>query len=159
MLAIILSVVTAAAAPPWFDMAGAQRMVASGLPEYYDFIQQSAESNPERYKEKLHQGMMMLVSGEQNPQILAAWQDKFAAEQAYRDTLERWRQAPSDQRTSVRAELLARSEAIEDARIALLEVKQPLNANRLSNIEADIADIRMNREGYAQARVMTSLNE
>jgi hypothetical protein len=159
MLAVLLSVLTAAAAPPWFDIAGAERMVASGLPEYYAFIHQAAERDPERYKEKLHQGMMMMLSGEQNPQVLAAWQAKFEAEQAYRATLTRWRQAPLSQRAPVRAELLERSEDIEDARIALLQVKQPLTAQRLEHIEADIADIGMNLEGYALQRVMTSLNE
>ena len=159
MLALLLSVLTAAAAPPWFDMAGAERMVSSGLPEYYDFIQQTAEDNPERYKEKLHQGMMMLLSGEQNPQVLAAWRAKFDAEQAYREALARWHQAPLSQRASARAVLLERSEAIEIARIEQLQVKQPLTAQRLDNIEADIADIRMNQEIYALERVMTSLNE
>lgn len=159
MLAVFLSVLTAAAAPPWFDIAGAERMVASGLPEYYAFIHQTAERNPDRYKEKLHQGMMMMLSGEQNPQVLAAWQAKFEAEQAYRSALSRWHEAPLSQRDAVRAELLEHSEDIEDARIELLVVKQPLTAQRLENIEANIADIGINRDGYALQRVMTSLNE
>ena len=159
MLALILSLCTAAAAPPWFDMAGAERMVAAGLPEYYTFIQQTSERDPERYQERLHQGMMMLIGAEQNPQVLAAWKAKFEVEQAYRDTLARWNQAAPDQRDALRSELLERAEAIEDARVELLLIKQPLTEQRLDTIEAGITDIRMNREAYALERVMTSLNE
>ena len=159
MLALILSICTAAAAPPWFDMAGAERMVASGLPEYYAFIQQTEERDPERYQERLHQGMMMLISAEQNPQVLAAWKIKFEAEQAYRTTLTHWHQAPPEQRAPLRAELLVHAEAIEDARVELLLVKQPLTAQRLDTIASEISDIRMNSEAYALERVMTSLNE
>ncbi len=158
MIAIILSTL-AFAAPPWFDLGGAERMVASGLPDYYAFLQQTAQADPERYEEKVHQAMMLLINGETNPQLLAAWKDKFYAEDAYRETLSRWHTATTGQRAALRSELLQRSAAIESARIRLLQVKQPLTASRLDNIEADIADIRMNREAYALERVMNSLNE
>lgn len=159
LFAALLGSPTADAAPPWFDRAGAERMVAAALPDYYAFIQQSAAQNPERYEERLHSAMMLLLNGEQNPQILAAWKVKFAAEQAYRDTLARWQAAAPAERPALRSQLLAHSAAIEDARVALLEVKQPLTEDRLYNIEADMADIQMNRDAYALERVMNSLNE
>ena len=163
MTALILAALSwttpAMATPPWFDQAGAERMVARGLPDYYAFLQQTAQANPERYQEKIHSAMMLLLNGEQNPQILAAWKTKFTAEQAYRSGLARWQTATPTQKATLRAELLRKSEAIERARIALLEVKQPLTENRLYNLEADIADIRMNQDAYALERVMNALNE
>ncbi|MDG1479510.1 MAG: hypothetical protein P8R54_07960 [Myxococcota bacterium] len=158
MIAVILSTL-ASAAPPWFDLGGAERMVASGLPEYYAFLQETAQADPERYEKKVHQAMMLLLSGETNPQVLEAWKEKFYAEDAYRETLARWRTATVDQRAALRSELLQRSAAIESAHIRLLQVKQPLTATRLDNIDSDIKDIRMNREAYALERVMNSLNE
>ncbi len=134
-------------------------MVAAGLPDYYAFLQQSAAADPDRYEEKLHQAMMLLINGEQNPQLLAAWKSQYAAEEAYRQTLARWHAAPTSQRAAIRSELLQRSAAIEAARIRLLQVKQPLTASRLDNIEADLADIRVNQEAYALERVMNSLDE
>ena len=159
ILAALLGAPNAEAAPPWFDRAGAERMIAAALPDYYAFIQETAAANPERYEERLHSAMMLLINGEHNPQVLAAWKVKFAAEQAYRDTLARWHAASPGERPALRAALLQRSAAIEDARVALLAVKQPLTENRLYNIESDMADIEMNREAYALERVMNSLNE
>ena len=103
--------------------------------------------------------MMILLNGENNPQILVAWKEKFYAEDAYRENLARWHAATTDQRAALRAELLQRSVAIESARVRLLQVKQPLTATRLNHIESDIKDIQMNREAYALERVMNSLNE
>ncbi len=158
MIALILSTL-ASAAPPWFDLSGAERMVASGLPEYYAFLQETAQADPERYEKKVHQAMMLLVSSEVNPAVLAAWKEKFFAEDAYREALARWRAATVDQRATLRSELLQRSAAIESAHIRLLQVKQPLTAARLDNIDSNIKDIQMNREAYALERVMNSLNE
>ncbi|MFT5684519.1 MAG: hypothetical protein ACI8RZ_005460 [Myxococcota bacterium] len=158
MIALLLSTL-ASAAPPWFDLGGAERMVASGLPDYYAFLQEAAQNDPDRYEEKLHHAMMLLINGETNPQILAAWKTKFNAEEAYRATLARWRTASNGQKAALRSELLRQSADIESARIRLLQIKQPLTANRLNNIEADISDIRINQDAYALERVMNSLNE
>ncbi len=159
LLVALLWSSTASATPPWFSQSGAETMVAAGLPDYFASLQELAATDPARYQEKLHAAMMLLISGEQNPEVLAAWKSKFAAEQRYRSLVVAWQAASPAQRPALRDRILDASADIEDARLAYFEAKLPIAERRLMMLESDLEDVEINLEAYALERVQNSLKE
>jgi len=159
-LAVLLLVPEFANASPWFDQAQAEQMVAQAMPEYYQHLNRVADTNPEKYQDKLHQALVMVVNADVYPELVDLWNRKWQTESQFQKLVNEWKdvQNPAD-RDAVRAEMLTMAEQMQELSLEIFQFKLDRSQERVDRLHLQIADLDMNEDMLALERVMNALDE
>lgn len=149
----------ASAATPWFDQAAAEQVVAQAMPDYYEQLTQMQQVDPEKYQDRLHRALVMVVQAEVYPELLTLWNRKSATEARFRELVEEWRQASPSEQAAIRAEMLVTAEQLQEISQELFQFKLIQGQERLERLYLQIADLDANMDMIALERVMNALDE
>jgi len=160
-LAIFLLLPNFANASPWFDQAQAEQMVAETMPEYYSYLSNGlAKNNPEKYQEKLHKALVMVVNADLYPELLDMWNRKWQTEIRFRELVAEWKTTSDPiERNALRVQMLTNAQEIQTLSLEMLTFKLDRGQERVDRLHLQIADIDMNDDMLALERVMQALDE
>ena len=159
-LAVLLLVPEFAEASPWFDQNQAEQMVSQAMPEYYEHLAKVADNNPEKYQDKLHQALVMVVNADVYPELVELWNRKWQAEANFQKLVAEWKRTQDpENRDAVRAEMLAEAEQMQKIAMDIFQFKLDRSQERVDRLYLQIADLDMNEDMLALERVMNALDE
>jgi len=159
-LAVLLLVPEFANASPWFDQSQAEQMVAQAMPEYYTHLNDVAKANPDKYQDKLHQALVMVVNADVYPELVSLWNRKWQTEARFQKLVTEWKdvKSPAD-RDAIRAEMLAVAEQMQALSLEIFQFKLDRSQERVDRLHLQIADLDMNEDMLALEKVMNALDE
>ena len=150
---------SSALATPWFDQGWAEDLVAWEMPGYWVWINEIRERNEERYLNMLLEGRMVVLHGQDNPDLRAAWEDRWDSQMLFERLRRQWSADPDSRSDELRFQVLDAAEEYHLAKLALFEVRREVMQRQLDILERQIVDQETNLESHIQDDAMSALGE